>query len=42
MPLHTRFGIPASVRASFYVYNIASEVDRLAEGVRKAKQVYGG
>jgi len=42
MPLHTRFGIPASVRASFYVYNVASEVDRLAEGVRKAKQVYGG
>ena len=42
MPLHARFGIPASVRASFYVYNVASEVDRLAEGVRKAKQVYGG
>jgi len=42
MPLHTRFGIPASVRASFYVYNVASEVDRLADGVRKAKQVYGG
>jgi len=42
MPLHTRFGIPASVRASFYVYNIASEVDRLAQGVRTAKKVYGG
>ena len=42
MPLHARFGIPASVRASFYVYNTASEVDRLVEGVRKAKQVYGG
>ena len=42
MPLHTRFGIPASVRASFYVYNVASEVDRLVEGVKTAKKVYGG
>ena len=42
MPLHTRFGIPASVRASFYVYNTASEVERLAQGVRTAKKVYGG
>jgi len=42
MPLHARFGIPASVRASFYVYNTASEVDRLAQGVRTAKKVYGG
>jgi cysteine desulfurase/selenocysteine lyase len=40
MPLHTRFGIPASVRASFYVYNLPSEVDRLVEGVQKAKQVF--
>ena len=29
-------------RASFYFYNTRAEVDRLVEGVRKAKQVYGG
>jgi cysteine desulfurase/selenocysteine lyase len=40
MPLHAKLGIPASVRASFYVYNRGSDVERLAEGVRKAKQVF--
>jgi cysteine desulfurase/selenocysteine lyase len=40
MPLHAAFGIPASARASFYVYNIPEEIDRLAAGIRKAKQVF--
>ncbi len=31
-----RFGLPATVRASFYLYNTPDEVDRLAEGVRLA------
>lgn len=31
-----RFGLPATVRASFYLYNTADEADRLAEGVRLA------
>ena len=39
MPLHDRFRIPASLRASFYFYNTEAEVDlfakRLAEVVEK-------
>jgi cysteine desulfurase/selenocysteine lyase len=42
MPLHERLGVPATTRASFYVYNLPSDVDRLAEAVAKVKQVFGG
>jgi cysteine desulfurase/selenocysteine lyase len=41
MPLHRRLNIPASARASFYIYNTEEEVQRLAEGVKKAKQLLG-
>ena len=40
MPLHAKFGLTATARASFYVYNLASDVERLGEAVRKAKQVF--
>ena len=40
MPLHTRLGVPATARASFTIYNDASEVERLIEGVRKVKTVF--
>jgi cysteine desulfurase/selenocysteine lyase len=36
MPLHERFGIGVSARASFYFYNTESEVDALVQGVEKA------
>ena len=36
MPLHKRFGIGVSARASFYFYNTESEVDALVQGVVKA------
>ncbi|MBA3534466.1 MAG: cysteine desulfurase [Ardenticatenales bacterium] len=39
-PLHERFGIPASARASFYLYNEPSEVDALVVGLRKAQALY--
>jgi cysteine desulfurase/selenocysteine lyase len=42
MPLHAKFGIAATTRASFYVYNLPEEIDRLVQGVRKAKQVFQG
>ena len=42
MPLHAKFGIAATTRASFYVYNVPEEIDRLVAGVRKAKQVFHG
>ncbi|HEU4724647.1 MAG TPA: cysteine desulfurase [Candidatus Eisenbacteria bacterium] len=40
MPLHARLGVPATARASFTVYNDSTEVERLAEGVRKVKAVF--
>lgn len=39
-PLHRRFGIAATVRASFALYNTAQEVDRLIAGVRRAVQFF--
>ncbi|MGH7681185.1 MAG: aminotransferase class V-fold PLP-dependent enzyme, partial [Candidatus Eiseniibacteriota bacterium] len=40
MPLHTKLGLTATTRASFYVYNLASDVELLGVGLRKAKQVF--
>lgn len=40
MPLHDCFGIPASARASFYLYNTVAEIDALIEGIYKAKQAF--
>ncbi|MCX7996713.1 MAG: aminotransferase class V-fold PLP-dependent enzyme [Patescibacteria group bacterium] len=39
MPLHNRFSIPASVRASFSIYNTREDVDRLLAGLRKVREV---
>ena len=36
MPLHKELGLPATVRASYYIYNDFSDIDKLAEGVKKA------
>ncbi len=33
-PLHYRLGITGSVRASYYLYNTADEIDRFAEALR--------
>lgn len=40
-PLHRRLGVPATVRASFYLYNDLSEVDALVSGVREAQRFFG-
>jgi cysteine desulfurase/selenocysteine lyase len=40
-PLHRRFGIAATVRASFHVYTTVDEVAQLAEGVRAARDFFG-
>jgi cysteine desulfurase/selenocysteine lyase len=40
-PLMTKLGIAATVRASFYLYSIPEEVDRLVAGLRKAKASLG-
>ena len=41
-PLHRRFGIAATARASFAVYNTLDEVDRLVAGVRRAVEFFAG
>jgi cysteine desulfurase / selenocysteine lyase len=40
MPLHNKFGIPATARASFYLYNSMEEVDRLVDGIYKVKEMF--
>lgn len=40
-PVMDRFCIPATVRASFAVYNTRAEVDALARGIRKVMEVFG-
>jgi cysteine desulfurase/selenocysteine lyase len=40
-PLHRRFGIAATARASFAVYNTLDEVDRLVAGVQRAVEFFG-
>jgi cysteine desulfurase/selenocysteine lyase len=41
MPLHDRFGLPATTRASFYLYNTQTEVDALIEGLYRVRQLFG-
>jgi cysteine desulfurase/selenocysteine lyase len=41
MPLHERYHVPATTRASFYLYSKPSEVDALIEGLYKVKEVFG-
>jgi cysteine desulfurase/selenocysteine lyase len=41
MPLHDKYQIPASSRASFYLYNTKPEVDRLIEGLYSVKKIFG-
>ncbi len=41
MPLHQKFNLPATTRASFYLYSTKEEVDRLANGLEKVKQMLG-
>lgn len=40
MPLMERFGIPATARASFALYNTRKEVDALVAAIYKAKEVF--
>lgn len=40
-PLHTRFNLPATSRASFYLYNTPEEVDLLVAGIHKVKDIFG-
>ncbi|HEX5424988.1 MAG TPA: cysteine desulfurase [Candidatus Acidoferrales bacterium] len=39
-PVMQRFNVPATVRASFAVYNTKAEVDALVAGIRKVREVF--
>jgi cysteine desulfurase/selenocysteine lyase len=39
-PVMERFGVPATARASFAVYNTRKEVDALVRGIEKVRQVF--
>jgi cysteine desulfurase/selenocysteine lyase len=34
------FGIPATARASFALYNTRAEIDALTEGIRKVQRMF--
>ena len=40
MPLMTRLGVPATARASFYVYTQKDEVDRLVGSIKEAQRIF--
>lgn len=40
-PLHERFGIPATTRASFYLYTTKEEIDKLVDGLYQVKKIFG-
>ena len=40
-PLHEKFGIQATTRASFYLYTTKGEIDALVNGIYKVKKTFG-
>jgi len=40
-PLMTRLGVAATNRASFYLYTVPEEIDRLVDGINKARRILG-
>lgn len=40
MPLHEKFHIPATARASFYLYNTREEIDRLVQAIYSVKEMF--
>jgi cysteine desulfurase/selenocysteine lyase len=40
MPLHKKLGLPATTRASFYIYNLPEEIDRLVEALYQVKHIF--
>ncbi|WP_024796421.1 cysteine desulfurase [Tomitella biformata] len=40
-PLHRKFGVAATARASFAIYNTEAEVDALIAAIRRAREFFG-
>lgn len=41
MPVMDHFGVPATARASFALYNTREEIDALFDGLRKVQELFG-
>ena len=41
MPVMEFFGVPATARASFAIYNTHEDIDQLMLGLRKARELFG-
>ena len=41
MPVMSRLGVPATARASFYIYNTEDEVDHLVDSLKEALRYFG-
>jgi cysteine desulfurase / selenocysteine lyase len=42
MPLHDRYKLPATTRASYYLYNTYDEIDKLIVGLNKVIRMFNG
>ena len=40
-PLTRKLGVPATTRASFYLYNTNADIDALVDGIRSAQKYFG-
>ena len=40
MPLHEHYGLAATTRASFYVYNVPEEIDKLVETLAQVRRIF--
>ena len=40
-PVMERFGVPATARASFAMYNTIGEIDALVRGLHRVREVFG-
>jgi cysteine desulfurase/selenocysteine lyase len=42
LPFHRALGVPATTRASVYVYNTEDDVNMLVSAVRSAREIFSG
>jgi cysteine desulfurase/selenocysteine lyase len=40
MPLHQKLNLPATTRASFYLYTLDEEIDAMIRGLEKARKLF--
>jgi cysteine desulfurase/selenocysteine lyase len=40
MPLHKKLNLPATTRASLYLYNTKKDIEMLAENLEKVRQIF--